>query len=355
MPKTRIDARYAGWLAAIALLLALPAFGGFAGFGGEICQLAGYLGALACIFLTGAPLRPRASAPPTLVSLRRHSLLGWGALAAVAIHIAGLVLADRTVLEYLEPSAPLHQLAGIAASAALLFLVFGGLTAARRRLWRSHRGFQATHIVIAYLLAVLVTVHVAVTARYLGGAGRRALFAAAAAGAVLMLMRARRPGTPPTPAAPTASASPAGAPIWARRIRHPLVFGRHSTLIVVAAAACVASIAALVPAAVDATLREPVMRRAPGLALDFPHEKHGAVNCLTCHHNYADGTGMQACIECHRSARTDLKEGVEARFHGFCLDCHRHPGAAFHEHGPVAGCAVCHRVPTSGALPSADR
>jgi hypothetical protein len=349
MPETRIDFRYAGWLTAIILLLALPAFGGFASIGWEICQLAGYLGALACLLLTGAPLRPRASSPPTLVSLRRHSLIGCGALAAVAVHAAGLVLADGTVLEYLKPSAPLHQLAGIAAAAALSFLVFGSLAAARRRLWHSHRGFQATHIVIAYLLAVLVTAHVAVTARYLGGPGRRALFAAAAVSAVLMLMRARRPA---------ASGPAAQAAVWARRARHPLVFGRHSTSIVVTAAACVACIAALVPASVDATLREPAMSRATGLALDFPHEKHGAVNCLTCHHNYADGTGMQACIECHRGPRTDLKEGVEARFHGFCLDCHRHPGAALREHGPVAGCAVCHHAPLSGApaLPSsADR
>jgi hypothetical protein len=269
--------------------------------------------------------------PPTLVSLRLHTLLGWITLIAVSIHLGGLVLADQTVIEYLKPSAPIYQLAGIAATALLLFLVLTGLTAARRRLWRSHRGFQATHVVFACLLACLIVVHVAVTARYLGGWGRRALFAAAALGAVFMLLRARRPA----PAAP--------------RVRRQLVFGRHSTLIVVAAIACAAGIAALLPAKVDATLREPVIRRTITLPLDFPHDKHGRVNCLTCHHNYADGVGMQACIECHRGPRTDLIEGVEARFHGFCLDCHRHPAPALHKHGPVSGCAVCHRAAGSGA------
>ena len=339
MPKTRIDARYAAWLAILALLLALPAFGGFAGIGWEASQMAGYIGALTCIALAGAPLRPRSSVPPALVSLRLHTLLGWTALIAVAVHILGLVLADRTVIEYLKFTTPIYQMAGIAGTALLLFLVVGGLGAARRRLWRSHRGFQAAHVVAAYLTACLIAMHVVVTARYLGGWGRRTLFVAAVASAVLMLLRARRP---PAPAALPAAAS---------RVSRQLVFGRHSTLIVIAAVACAIGIAALVPAKVDATLREPLARRASTLPLDFPHDKHGAVNCLTCHHNYADGRGMEACIECHRSARADLREGAEARFHGFCFDCHRHPDAALQGHGPVSGCSVCHRAGHPSATP----
>jgi DMSO/TMAO reductase YedYZ heme-binding membrane subunit len=334
--RTRIDARYGAWLASLALLLAFPAFGGFAGAGWEASQLAGYMGALACIVLAGAPLRPRMSVPPALVSLRLHTLVGWTALIAVAAHIVGLVLADRTVIEYLKPTAPLYQMAGIAATALLLFLAFSGVAVARRRLWRSHRGFQATHVVVAYLMTGLIAVHVVVTARYFGGWGRRALFVLAVMGAALMLLRARRPAAgAPVPSAPSA-----------QRLRRQLVFGRHSTLIVVAAAACAAGIAALVPGKVDATLREPVLRRTSALPLDFPHDKHGAVNCLTCHHNYADGRGMEACIACHRSTRTDLREGVEARFHGFCFECHRHPDAALRGHGPVSGCNVCHHAPT---------
>ena len=356
MSKTRIDARYAAWLAILALLLALPAFGGFAGIGWEASQVAGYIGALACIVLAGAPLRPRSSVPPALVSLRLHTLLGWTALIAVALHIIGLVLADRTVIEYLKLTTPVYQMAGIVGTALLLFLVIGGLGAVRRRLWHSHRGFQAAHVVAAYLTAGLVAVHLVVTARYLGGWGRRTLFVAAAVSAVLMLLRARRP--PPPASAPALPTSAAPAPALATsvppvppRVRRQLVFGRHSTLIVIAAIACTIGIAALVPAKVDATLREPIARRTSTLPLDFPHDKHGAVNCLTCHHNYADGRGMEACIACHRSARTDLREGVEARFHGFCFDCHRHPDAALRGHGPVSGCSACHRAGSPGSPP----
>ena len=111
------DARYALWGTALLLLLIVPpALAGFAGIGWEASQWAGYAGALACIALAGSPVRPRSSAPPTLVSLRLHTLIGWLALLAVALHIGGLVLADRTVLEYLKPTAPLYQLAGIAAT-----------------------------------------------------------------------------------------------------------------------------------------------------------------------------------------------------------------------------------------------
>jgi cytochrome b561 len=324
MPGTRIDLRYGAWLTILVLLLALPAFAGFSGIAWEASQMAGYISAWVSIVLTGAPIRPRISVPSTLVSLQRHSLLGWIALIAIAAHVGGLVLADRTVIEYLKPTAPPYQLAGILAAASILFLGLTGIAPVRRRLWRSHRSFQATHVAVSYLLVCLIVAHIAVTARYLGGWGRRTLFAAAALGAVFMLLRARRP----------AGVAPA---------RRQLVFGRHSTLIVVAAVACAAGIAALLPARVDATLREPLIRRASTIPLDFPHDKHGAVNCLTCHHNYADGRGMQACIECHRGPRADLNEGVEARFHGFCLDCHRHPDRAFRKQGPVSGCAVCHR------------
>jgi hypothetical protein len=180
------------------------------------------------------------------------------------------------------------------------------------------------------VLAVLIAAHVIATGRYLGGGASRTLFAVAAAGALLMLLRPRRPGDT------TRSESLA---------RRQLVFGRNSTLIVAVLALCAAGIAGLIPGRVGAALREPLIRRTAAPPLDFPHSKHGAVNCLTCHHNYADGTGSLLCVECHRSARTDLKEGAEARFHGFCLECHRHPEAALTHHGPVAGCEACHQPP----------
>ncbi len=165
--------------------------------------MAGLVGGLACIALCGMPVRPRDSSPPTFLSMRLHTLLGWGALGAVLAHVGGLVAADRTIIEYLKPTTPLYQLAGIAGACLLLIVMLGSVGSVRRRLWASHRGFQAVHVVLACLLAALVAVHVVVTARYVGGVGRRVWFVAVTIGAILMLLRAppaercrstRRPG-----------------------------------------------------------------------------------------------------------------------------------------------------------------
>ncbi len=334
----RRDARYALWVAGLLALAAVPALAGYAGLGWELSQMAGLAGSLACIALCGLPVRPRDSSPPTLLSLRLHTIIGWGALSAVVVHVGGLVAADRTVVEYLKPTTPLYQLAGIAAALVLLIVVLSSAGSVRRRLWASHRGFQAVHVILACVLAASVAVHVVVTARYLGGVGRRVWFVAVTIGAILMLLRSRRPG--------------AAGQRGSRAQR--LVFGRHSTLIVGVAAVGAAALAGLLPDAVGAALREPLLRRAGALALDFPHDKHGTVNCLKCHHNYVDTPGGDTCVSCHRSSRADLKEGAEARFHGFCFECHRHPPAAFKRHGPVSGCIACHQQPGTRGNPSAN-
>jgi hypothetical protein len=331
MPRVRgLDVRYALWGAGLLMLAALPVFGGFAGIGWELAQAAGLASGLACIALSGSPVRPRDSVPPTLLSLRRHTLIGWFALLAAAIHVGGLVLVDRTVVEYLKPTAPLYQLAGIAAALLLLALVLSSHAGVRRRLWASHRGFQAAHVIQGSLLAALIALHVVVTARYVGGRGRSAMLVAATIGAIFMLLRQRRP---------------IDATHRPLALRRRLVFGRHTTVVVSVLALSAAAIAGLFPHAVGDALREPLFRRANSIPLDFPHGKHGMVNCLVCHHNYADGRGWGLCVQCHRSGRADLKEGVEARFHGFCLDCHRHPPATLKRHGPVAGCIACHQPP----------
>ncbi len=326
------DARFALWGAALCLLATLPAFAGFAGVGWELCQVAGLLGCIACLLLSGAPLRPRQAQPPTLLSLQLHTLLGWLALLAVAIHAGGLVLSDRLVLEYLKPSAPLYQLAGMAASVVLLVVVLSGLPSVRRRLWSSHRGFQSSHVILGCVLIVLIAIHVIVTARYVGGVGRRVLILAAMVGGLLMLMRPGSTGRGSTSRRLTGAAAAA----------QQRVFGRNSTLVFAVVTILAISLAGLMGAAAGAALREPLLRPSAGVPLDFPHSKHVAVNCITCHHNFADGRGLDGCIACHRSSRTDLKEGVEARFHAFCFDCHRHPAASLEKHGPVSGCQVCH-------------
>jgi hypothetical protein len=165
---------------------------------------------------------------------------------------------------------------------------------------------------------------------------RRALLVAAALGALALLLRRGRrsglaPGAPPEP--------PRG------------VFGRHSRLVLAGVLGIAAALLAVFAAGARGALREPLVKRSAALPLAFPHDRHAAVNCLQCHHNYADGKGLEGCIECHRSARADLRQGAEARFHGFCFECHRHPDGRFVKHGPVAGCGTCHRAADLEASP----
>ncbi len=317
---------------ALVLLAALPVLSGFVGLRWELSELAGLVASLLCIFLCGAPVRPRDSSPPVLVSLRRHTFIGWAAVGAVTLHVGGLVLADRNVIEYLMPSMPIYIAAGVLAALVLLLLVSSAAFPVTRHLWHSHRAFQATHVIGGGLLISMIAAHVIATGRYTGGRARGMLMLGAIVGAMLMLLRHRRPrkllGT-------TGDREPR------------LVFGRHSTLVARALVLTSVATAALLMSTGTA-MREPLTSRKNALPLDFPHGKHVQVNCLICHHNYADGKGFESCILCHKSERSDLKVGVQARFHAFCFECHRHPNDRLVAHGPVAGCASCHRVPGDG-------
>ena len=226
----------------------------------------------------------------------------------------------------LDAAAPLYQLAGIAALLGLVLLVATSSGSARRRLWKSHRNFQATHIALGCALMVLVGAHVLAAGRYTGGYGRRALYLAVAAGGMGLLLQRRR------------GAEPARREFSLRG----LAFGRHSRLVAVVLGAAMLALAPMIARRVSVALREPLIGRQRQLPLNFDHGKHVAVNCLACHHNYADARGFDACIHCHRGPRADLVVGVEARFHDFCLDCHRHPDVRLRHHGPVSGCAACH-------------
>ena len=324
------DPRYRAWAVGLAITAALPLFAGFTALGWEFSELLGLAATIACLALCGCPVRPRESDPPVLLSLGRHEMLGWIALGAAALHVLAAVLSDHMTLEYLKTTSPLYQLTGIAALVVLLVLTLASVAGVRRRLWRSHRDFQATHIIFGCLLAVLLGAHVITTGRYTGGYGRRIVYFAVAAGGMALLLRRRR-GT--------------GAAALEPAVTRRLAFGRHSRLMVGVIAAAVLGLGSLIPGRALVALREPLLPRAQTLPLNFDHRKHTAINCLVCHHNYADGRGFDACIFCHRSARTDLKVGVEARFHDFCLNCHRHPGPALARHGPVSGCTICHQPP----------
>jgi hypothetical protein len=324
-----MDRRYKLFAAALILLVCLPTFSGFAGLGWELSEFAGLLGAALCICLCGAPVRPRDSSPPALLTLRWHTLIGWGAVVAVTLHVGGLLMADRNVLEYLKPSMPIYMAAGALATVLLLLLVSSAASPMRGYLWSNHRAFQASHVIAGIALIAMVAVHVVATGRYAGGYGRAALTLCATAGAMLMLLRRRRPGN-------------LSAGVGDRERR--LVFGRNSAVVAGVLVLTSLGLLGLMMTVNGTALREPLASRANTLPLDFPHGKHVQVNCLTCHHNFADGKGFENCVMCHKSERADLKVGVQARFHAFCFECHRHPTANLATHGPVAGCDACHHA-----------
>jgi predicted CXXCH cytochrome family protein len=290
----------------------------------QCAQALGLAAALACLLLLLLPVRPRMPGRLTLL-LARHESLGWVALGCVAAHAVLAPLSDPVALEHLKVTTPLYEWAGIAALALLLFLCVPARAPWRRRLWTRHRSFQAAHVIASCVALVLIAVHVLTTARYAHGRLARALGVALCAAALLALLRAR--------------ARRADAPPRA------LVFGRHSRLVLVSVCLCVIGSAALLLPRAGLALREPVVARSERLVLDFPHDKHRDVNCIECHHNFTDGSGADACITCHRSSRTDLEAGAEARFHDFCLGCHRDAPARFTHHGPVTGCQTCHAQP----------
>jgi len=92
-----------------------------------------------------------------------------------------------------------------------------------------------------------------------------------------------------------------------------------------------------------------LVKHRPLLPLDFNHQAHGRVNCLTCHHDYADHSpsapsGERTCLLCHKKTPT-LALRIEEDFHNLCRDCHLQNIQRLHTAGPVRECQVCHAQP----------
>lgn len=295
----------------------------------EVAQILGLCAVAACLVLCMLAVRPRAKATGAF-PLRAHELLGWTALAAALLHVALLLVADHEVVDHLRPSTPRYELAGILALLMLVFLTAPAGTDIRGRLWSQHRNFQAVHVGAACLLVVAVAIHVVTTDRYIHGRSQWIVYGLLSGIVVAGLLRPRA-RTQRTQQLPGFIGG--------------LVFGRHSRLMLAIIAAALVALLALMRADSTRGMREPLLLRDARLFLNFPHDRHRTVNCVLCHHNFADQTGGDSCVSCHRSGRADLLAGVEARFHDFCLDCHRDPPAYLSGHGPVTGCGACHAPP----------
>jgi len=307
------------------------------------CAL-GELSAIGLLALCALPIRSRLGYPATALSLSRHRDLGVLVLVLALAHAVLLIIVQPLLIEYLKPSTPLYQQAGILTLVSVIALVATGFLVVRRRLWPNHGQFQLSHLVLTLVALALVAAHAVGSARYLDRRWKIVVWGLASLAAALCLMRARR-----QPRASTGPADDAGG-IGGWLARAP--FGRHAKLI----AGLIAILAVilgslLLPGAATALRRAPIPRHTL-LPLDFPHVRHTTVGCLVCHHNYVDGRGSDACLSCHRSARADLKLGAEARFHGFCMQCHLEKLGAQERAGPARACAGCHRI---GAAEIAQR
>jgi len=302
----------------------------------ETAQALGLCAVAGCLVLCVLAVRPRVGAAGAF-PVRGHQLLGWLTLAAAIIHIALLLGADQRVVEHVKLTAPRYEYAGILALLTLLFLTVPAGAAVRWRLWPRHRNFQAAHVGAACLVVVMLAVHVLATGRYVHGRAHAVVYTLLSGIVLLALLRAR---------AKRQSAQPP-----AHRLSG-LVFGRHSRLVLAIVIGSLVALLALLRSGMVLALREPFLRRSEPLVLGFPHDKHRPVNCIQCHHDFADRSGTDSCISCHRSGRAAIQVGAEARFHDFCLGCHRDPPAYLSGHGPVTGCGTCHAPLQSAALRS---
>jgi Zn finger protein HypA/HybF involved in hydrogenase expression len=82
------------------------------------------------------------------------------------------------------------------------------------------------------------------------------------------------------------------------------------------------------------------------LPLTFAHRDHRQVNCIDCHHNFADTTGQGLCLACHRST-PELAAALEVQFHTLCRGCHVRTRQAGNDAGPVRRCSDCHEPDSS--------
>jgi Class III cytochrome C family len=295
------------------LLWAPPAvFGGLLWDLGVAC---GYVAIVLMVLLYLYPLRGDGLPHERLLRLSQHRVMGWATLGAVLTHVAVQLGSQPRVGRYLLPSAPLFMWCGAAALVIVAVLVYTGLaarSAARRPRMGGAHGRATLHLVLA--AAVLLT-----TAAHVIGSGQATVVRVRSAVLLLLL------------AIPLAwyAVRPRLRPLSSRALK-----------IASAACACGLVLALSVSYARLGLLRTPVSpARIPVV---FPHEKHFAINCTTCHHNFLDHTGSASCIDCHRSARLDLPQASEATFHTFCRDCHATLALEGAKHGPTRSCSACH-------------
>jgi predicted CXXCH cytochrome family protein len=301
-------------LAAAVLLLPLPASGGLIW---NLGAALGYASLAFAVVLYLYPLRGEGIAHRRLFTVSQHRRIGWITLSLAALHTAILLVAQPLTGHYLLPSAPLYMLCGVAALVALAVLVPTGISArsALRRAAAPRKSSAdiATHVVLAGLLLGLLAAHIVGSGQLLDRPAKNVTCCVMLA--LALFWSAWRPRLKRFPDRLFSALIPSGIALVALLFLPTPIGG--------------------------ARLLRTATTPSP-LHAFFPHENHRTVNCIACHHNYVDKTGFGSCYDCHRSARADLPQAMEATFHEFCRDCHSRLAREESKHGPVRECSGCH-------------
>jgi hypothetical protein len=328
-------------LVAALLLCPLPASGGILW---DIGIALGYGALVVAVTLYLYPLRGEGLPHKRLFTLSQHRRIGWITLVLGLLHAAILLISQPLVGHYLLPSAPLYMLLGVIALIALAVLVATGLSArsalrsaSTRRTRASESQTQktpgapspttfsaratppsvSTHAILAALLLTLTAAHILGSHQL---ANQPAKIVTVCALLSLPLL-------------------------WAalRVLRRRQSRGGNSPLLPTLLPNCAAAALLFLLPIPTATSHLLQPAASPSLLpVYFPHEKHTTVDCITCHHNFVDKTGVGSCLECHRSSQPNLTQSAEATFHSFCRNCHTDLAQTTDKHGPTRACSTCH-------------
>lgn len=311
---------------AVLLLAPLPASGGVLW---DLAMGVGYAAVAFAAALYLYPLRGEGLPHRRLFTLSQHRRIGWITLTLAALHTLSTLVLQPQVGHYLLPSAPLYMVLGLAALLALGALVMTGLSAAPAPKKARPVTSVSTHAILAALLPALTAAHLLGSGQFLAAPAKATtlclLLALPLAWAAFRAVRHRATRKSTTPRGHTGIT--------------------HSNRLLTTAAPCCVAFVALLLLPIPTTpshLLQP-LARPPILPVYFPHEKHTTVNCVTCHHNFTDKTGIGSCLDCHRSSRPDLTQSAEATFHIFCRDCHSQLAHTTTQHGPSRACSECHQ------------
>ncbi|MBI2799188.1 MAG: ferric reductase-like transmembrane domain-containing protein [Gammaproteobacteria bacterium] len=100
-----------------------------------------------------------------------HRHVSYVALALVAVHIAGLVVLEERVIEYLKLSASAPMLAGLVASVLFLGLIL--TSKFREQLAWTYRGWRNWHAALSLMAVACMTWHFLGAGYYFSGVGKQ--------------------------------------------------------------------------------------------------------------------------------------------------------------------------------------